>query len=470
MRPGNLDPRLLSSRPSRLALTLSLSMLGGSVQAQELLESRPEQSRIVGGTEVEACAWPSAAMVITRDPNGPKDANTNLCTASLVHPEIIITAAHCFDGGRQPFGVAFTKSYNMLAKDTDQKLMHKVERCVQHPKWINDKTTQGQNLDFAYCKLKTPAKDIPIVPPLMGCELDVLEPGSEITLVGYGQRSGAKGSLPGDKYEVKTTFNGYSGGGEAQVGSQGKGSCYGDSGGPAYVNLKDKFGNDAGWRVFGVTSSGPSGCPGPANYGMIHKFIEFVEKDSKIEITPCFDAAGKWDPNKECKGAPLNPRKSSGDWLEQSCKFGPKGGWLSTCGDAAGGEDGSGEDSEGKDSSSGGEDSEGTEGDSEGSKSKDASTGGEDSPKDDSSEPEKDETEDESPSDNGSPKDPKSEKTKDSGKNPEKPSPDESSGKANTEEPDPGREGGCVIATGPGAGFTGALAFLGLLGLRRRRD
>lgn len=345
--------------------------------------SLPEDARIVGGEAVEHCAWPSAAMVVLHDPNAPKDKSTRLCTASLVHPEIVITAAHCLDNQHQVRGVAFTDRYKTLFDDKDKKLFHEVETCKAHPKWVNDKTTQGRNLDFAYCKLKKPRTDVPIIPPLMGCEVEMLKAGTPITLVGYGQKSGAKGSAPGDKMQVQTTFNGYSTGGEALVGSQGKGSCYGDSGGPAYVNLKDKFGKNAGWRVFGVTSSGPSGCPGPANYGMIHKFIAFVEKDTKIDVTPCFDAEGNWDPNEQCKAAPLNPRQSQGSWLEQTCEHGPKGGWISTCGDPAGDDDGSNGDDEKdpKDSeSSTGDDGGGSTGDGgdEGPKDNTEDTAGED--------------------------------------------------------------------------------------------
>ena len=77
---------------------------------------------IYGGQLAQTCQWPSTVAIHGVD---------GLCTASLVHPEILVTAAHCLELGNMDVGV-------------------------------------------------------PIVPIAMGCETDGLVPGATAVLAGYG--------------------------------------------------------------------------------------------------------------------------------------------------------------------------------------------------------------------------------------------------------------------------------------------
>ena len=49
--------------------------------------------RIVGGTEADRGNWPWQAQLIHRFPNGQHGA---VCGGTLVHDNIVVTAAHCF--------------------------------------------------------------------------------------------------------------------------------------------------------------------------------------------------------------------------------------------------------------------------------------------------------------------------------------------------------------------------------------
>lgn len=293
--------------------------------------SGPSSSRIIGGKATESCQHPSAVLL----PIGEGNKVTSICTGSLVHPEIVITAGHCNEG---ILAAAFTEDIKELGKAAPKKLVG-VEYCKSHPDWNGEKPELSKHIDFSFCKLKSPVLDVPPTPILMGCEIEALEEGTEVTVVGFGKAVADDDKSAGVKFEANVPFNGYSESGEAKLGETGKGLCNGDSGGPAYVKLPEsKYNKDAGWRVFGVTSYGSVNsetkeCVGPGAVGMMHTFVEFVEKESGIDITPCFDEKGKWDPSRRCTKAPLDPFKASGSWPD-SCKHAPMGGRISSCGDA----------------------------------------------------------------------------------------------------------------------------------------
>lgn len=283
-----------------------------SILVASPLARAPEPSlRIVGGDETKACNFPSAAFI--------KEEQESRCTGTLVHPQIVTTAKHCV-GGFMTFGFGEHGEFGRVTGV-----------CKASP----------DNTDMAYCKLTKPVTKVPIVPILMGCELEALKAGVMVSLVGYGN-SANKSEDGGVKRDVETPIHdapGQSGARDDEIllGHAEKGSCNGDSGGPAYIDLrtvdgfKDKPG--AGWRVFGVTSrKGPGGgnCASTSVYGIIAEMVPWIEEDSGIDITPCFDADGSWNPGPECKDFP--EVQASGNW--PSCQAKINRGASAVCGQA----------------------------------------------------------------------------------------------------------------------------------------
>lgn len=300
-----------------LSLASMMLCLPATALAVAPLDELPPLARIVGGEESKTCHFPSTVSLLRGG-----------CTGTLVHPRIVITANHCLREAQQNTQVVFgEKSFAEYRVNASCKAM-------------NGGKTAPRNGDFAYCKLERAVKDVPIVPILMGCELAALKKAQEVVLVGFGLTGADNKSSAGTKREVVTPLHdspGASGAGanEILVGHASKGACYGDSGGPAYINLSaiDEFKNKpgAGWRVFGVTSGkGPGGepCASTSIYGLISSAVEWIEKDSGFDITPCFDAKGEWKPGADCKHSP-DPQ-AGGKWL--SCDAGPLGEHSQVCG------------------------------------------------------------------------------------------------------------------------------------------
>lgn len=414
---------------------MSLAHAAETSNASYAVEDLPEEFRIVGGEHTKTCHFPSTVWI-------------GSCTGTLVHPQVVTTANHCLRGSSQSVNVTFGET---------ARASYKVKAECKAYKGGSSAPPGG---DFAFCKLSEPVTDVPIVPILMGCELDALVKGQEIALVGFGAtRNGGRDA--GTKRQVLTPIHdapGKAGVPEKEIllGHSKKGACNGDSGGPAFIDLRtvdafrDKKG--AGWRVFGVTSrKGPGGgnCASTSAYGLIPKVVDWIEEQSGIDVTPCFDADGTWNPSKECKGFP-DPQ-AGGSW--KACDPGEVTGWSHTCGENPHDDDKGGSESE----SSGESESE-TADESEEDKSNKSKEGETDPDKTDESES------GESIQSNKSGDEEKSGEEDEGGD-------DKSSKSSDKGGDDDGlsKKEGCSIDSSPASGRAGLLALLGLGWLRRRR-
>src|SRR5690606_11239796 len=157
---------------------------------------------------------------------------------------------------------------------------------------------------------------------------DAMVPGAEVFIVGFG----ADTALLGPEGWEETSGNGpkrwapqvleevlddaaYLLGDEA-------GGCPGDSGGPAVVGMPDGT-----WRVIGAASRiHPDTPPSDTNwcgYGTVYStfahVMPWLEQETGIDITPCHDPDGTWNPDERCNGMPLapwDPASTSGTWQD----------------------------------------------------------------------------------------------------------------------------------------------------------
>jgi hypothetical protein len=265
------------------------------------LTAQPSPQSVAGGEAVVECGWPDTVAVT---------GGGGICTGTLVHPRVVVYAAHCGGGSKQ---IRFGES------STTSAYTRHPERCITYPDYIG---TTDQAHDWAFCVLDEPITEIPVTPPMFGCELDVLEAGLSVVIVGFGNSSeaGGSGTKRWAQTQVVSTF-----GNTINIGGDGVSTCQGDSGGSAFVQL-----DDGSWRAISIVSTGV-GCGLTGVHSLMKGAIPWIEEEAQIDITPCHDLDGTWNPTPMCDDFFAGGAMGHGSWPDW-CAGTPRSGPAVTCG------------------------------------------------------------------------------------------------------------------------------------------
>ena len=231
------DDMLLSLITTALAQDLEGVGSAGSVENPDITTN---SQAVVGGSQVGAGDWPETAAVYFGGEVG--------CTGVLIAPNAVLSAGHCTGG---------ITSVKLNTNDYSQGGERiAVADVIEYP-------DSQRTYDLAILILEEESSVEPAI-IAQDCVLEDLSEGAEVTIVGYGALDPQgyeystelmEGFTTIDDPECTNLSSGCAGavspGGELGAGGRDEvDSCYGDSGGPLYLNT------DRGDYLVGITSRG----------------------------------------------------------------------------------------------------------------------------------------------------------------------------------------------------------------------
>lgn len=344
----------------RIGILLVIAACGPNASpAPENVPATPPVAEIHNGDLASSCQWPSTVALI--------GAGSPFCSGTLIDPRFVLTAAHCVDDGQVPDVIGFGEDGFAPQRTVP------VVGCTNNPLYY-----QSLDVDMAVCELAMPVTDVQPTPIALGCELDALQPGAVVHIVGYGNHQswfnefgdfvdsvglGPKRFTPQSIFDIRPDAEEIDLVGVDEFSS----ACHGDSGGGAFVQLADGT-----WRVFGIAQSlfvppdgsGETGgatsgagfidpgsseggafitppettgepqtyevCGPGTTYTLIADQMPWLEGAMGLDASPCFTAEGAWDPGPACTPFPTQLEQSVGSWVD-GC-VGAVGG-VPQCGD-----------------------------------------------------------------------------------------------------------------------------------------
>lgn len=278
-----LNDRFVRCMRIAVGLILAELLFGCGSTGERLGVSR---SRIVGGRDAEDGSWPNVVWL---------DVG---CTGIVVHRNLVLYAAHC--GSNVGFvwtGEAVNLDDDSLETLSSDGTRVPVERCEAY-----EGASIARGNDIAYCVLVEPI-ETSIVPIVAECERHRATSNGFATLVGYGSDE-PTGAAAGTKRYVDANVG--AGAGEIQIGDADRGTCAGDSGGPAFVSVAVNGVAEPDLRVLGLLSSGEIDSCGHGWYVDLQRFVGWLEERTQFDLSPCTNSDGQWQPTVRCMRSGLD--------------------------------------------------------------------------------------------------------------------------------------------------------------------
>jgi len=265
-----------------LLATLSLAVACGPLPADvELQYVIGHEEAIINGHPCAADELGNAVVILIDadiDFFGmAENMKTTLCTGTLIAPDVVLAAAHCFDSEaltmgfgtvtREAYYASFTHDLVALAEQSSTTFPDDAIEAVDwavHPQFSLDSFENvagpGDYKDVALMFLSEAVTHVEPELVITAAEASQMVEGKEVQIAGWGQQTATASPMdpppPGTvgAKHCGTSFISEIGAMEMQVGGDASTTrkCHGDSGGPSYMEVDTSHTRSR--RVVGITS------------------------------------------------------------------------------------------------------------------------------------------------------------------------------------------------------------------------
>ena len=260
-------------------LTRSFLFVVSLVVASVAAHASP--STIIGGVNANEEAWPW--IVSLSDSRG-----NHFCGGALIHPEIVVTAAHCLSGMSAQNIVARVGLEQQNAAGSAD--ITQVSAILSHPNY----SSRSSDNDIALVQLSEPSSK-PIVRLITDeVEGSLIPGGTTVRVQGWGAMDSQGYQYPNQLQSVdvemvdfnecnsRSRYNGVLSQNMICAGDLygEQDSCYGDSGGPLAVYANGE------WVLSGVVSWGYecANAQFPGVYARVSRYIDWISEYLPIEV------------------------------------------------------------------------------------------------------------------------------------------------------------------------------------------
>jgi MYXO-CTERM domain-containing protein len=249
---------------------------------------------------------PSVMLLIGQRPNS---ASASLCTASVISPHVLLTAAHCVDpavlmASDYRFSVFPGGDISSL-KPAD---LLSVKETHFDPQFNPSQFGLTNGHDIAVVIMANALSQAPL--PVNRAPLQDSMVGQPLRIVGYGVSDGndTSGQTAGVRRSATTVLDSLTAN-FVKIGDPSHNTCEGDSGGPAFLTINGVE------QIVGITSFGTGGCTTDTSDTRLDVFGSFV--DPYVHM---YDPSG---PDMATPPGPVGAPCSSGnDCASQLCTTG----------------------------------------------------------------------------------------------------------------------------------------------------
>lgn len=230
-----------------------------------------EGAPIVGGT---TDTGDPSVVALYGQPPGAQSKGGFLCTGTVIAPTVVLTAAHCVSPLEVEAGTQFVvvSGPEVFRRGAPQLAVRSVKA---NPRWNPRKLESGHDQGIVILSQPTSLRALPFIRQSLANSLL----GRPLRIVGYGLNDGDAQTGAGTKRQALTTLRSISMN-LIRVGDSRRGTCNGDSGGPAFMSI-------AGVETLvGTTSYGNEDCSDGGYDARVDTDLEFIEPFLAPSCTP----------------------------------------------------------------------------------------------------------------------------------------------------------------------------------------